>query len=107
MQDSKQDKLFRCSLYVRVSTSDKGQSTDDQLIELREYAARRQWQVVGEYTDHGVSGALDRRPALDKLMAEVRKRRTDGVVCCKLDRLGRSMKHLVNLLGEFEALVTG
>ena len=54
--------------------------------------------------DHGVSGAKDRRPALDKLLKDARRRRVDVVVCWRLDRLGRNLKHLITLLDEFAAL---
>ena len=57
--------------------------------------------------EHGVSGAKDRRPVLDQLLADVRRRRFDAVVCWKLDRLGRNMRHLVTLLDELRALNVG
>ena len=57
--------------------------------------------------EHGVSGAKDRRPVLDRLLADVRRRRFDAVVCWKLDRLGRNMRHLVTLLDELRALDVG
>jgi DNA invertase Pin-like site-specific DNA recombinase len=58
----------RCALYARVSTLD--QQSENQLAELRAYIATRQWTLVGEFQDEGVSGAKDRRPALDRLMAD-------------------------------------
>jgi len=91
-------------LYTRVSTSGKGQNTEVQARELREYATRRGWDVVQEYTDNGVCGAKESRPALDRLMQDARRRKFDGVLCWKLDRIGRSLKHLVNLLAELEAV---
>jgi DNA invertase Pin-like site-specific DNA recombinase len=66
-----------------------------QLRELREYCERRGWIVAREYVDTGVSGAKDSRPELNRLMADAFKR--------KLDRFGRSLRHLVNALAEFEA----
>jgi len=95
---------MKIALYTRVSTSGKGQDTEVQARELREYATRRGWDVVQEYTDNGVSGAKESRPALDRLMQDARRRKFDGVVCWKLDRIGRSLKHLVNLLAELEAV---
>ncbi len=95
---------MKVALYTRVSTSGKGQDTEVQARELREYATRRGWDVVQEYTDNGVSGAKENRPALDRLMLDARRRKFDGVLCWKLDRIGRSLKHLVNLLAELEAL---
>jgi DNA invertase Pin-like site-specific DNA recombinase len=79
----------RCALYSRVSTAD--QSVDLQLNDLRIYAERRGWEVLGEFTDHGVSGSRDRRPALDKMMAAAHERRVDAVVVWKIDRFGRSL----------------
>ena len=67
------------------------------------YIAARGWSAV-EYVDRGVSGAKDRRPALDQLLAEARRRRFDVLVCWRLDRLGRSLKHLITLLEELQAL---
>jgi len=95
---------MRVGLYGRVSTSDKGQNVDMQLRELREYCERRGWQIIAEYADVGVSGAKDSRPQLDKMMADAHKRRFDVVAVWKFDRFGRSLKHLVNALSEFESL---
>lgn len=91
----------RAGLYVRVSTAD--QATENQLAVLRAFAAARGWRVT-EFVDHGVSGAKERRPALDALMAAARARKIDVVVCVKLDRLARSVHHLVAMATEFEAL---
>jgi DNA invertase Pin-like site-specific DNA recombinase len=94
----------RAAIYVRVSTSD--QHLEPQLDPLRAHAAARGW-AVQEFRDHGVSGAKDRRPALDELMRAVRRREVDVVVVAKLDRLARSVRHLVELAGEFDALGVG
>jgi DNA invertase Pin-like site-specific DNA recombinase len=75
-----------------------------QLRELREYAARREWEIAGEYTDHGVSGSRDSRPELNRLMADAQQRRFDAVLVWKVDRFGRSLRHLVNALAELGAL---
>ena len=75
-----------------------------QLRELREYADRRQWEITEIYTDTGVSGSNDSRPALNRLMADACRRRFDSVLVWKLDRFGRSLRHLVNALAELEAL---
>jgi DNA invertase Pin-like site-specific DNA recombinase len=87
--------IMRAAIYVRVSTSD--QQPENQLQELRRYVAARGWAAV-EYVDRGVSGAKDRRPALDQLMADAKRRNVDVVVCWKLDRFGRSLAHLVNAI---------
>lgn len=75
-----------------------------QLDVLREYASRRELEVVGEFVDHGVSGARDQRPELDRLMAAARQRRVDVVLVYRFDRFARSVRHLVTALDEFEAL---
>jgi DNA invertase Pin-like site-specific DNA recombinase len=93
----------RLALYARVSTL-VGQSPEMQLVELREYAARRGWQVVEEYVDHGVSGAKESRPALNRLMTDAKQRRFDAVAVWKIDRFGRSLRHLVNSIAELENL---
>jgi DNA invertase Pin-like site-specific DNA recombinase len=94
---------MRVALYARVSTLN-GQNPETQLIELREYASRREWIVEGEYVDTGVSGSKDSRPSLNRLMAHAHQRRFDGIVVWKLDRFGRSLKHLVTAIAELEAL---
>jgi len=88
------------ALYVRVSTSE--QDVQMQVDELRVEAQRRGWKIVGTYTDEGVSGSRERRPQLDRLLAEVRAGKLDVVAVWKLDRLGRSMQHLVQLLDTFK-----
>lgn len=93
--------MMRAAIYARVSTSD--QTCENQLLELRRYCAARGW-AVKEYVDSGVSGAKDRRPALDALAKDARRRRVDVLVCWRLDRLGRSLKHLVMLLDELQAV---
>jgi DNA invertase Pin-like site-specific DNA recombinase len=91
----------RVGLYCRVSTT--GQTAENQLLALRSFAVARGWAVT-EFVDHGVSGAKEKRPALDALHAAVRARRLDVVACVKLDRLARSVRHLVAMVREFEAL---
>jgi len=94
---------MRAALYARVSTS-AGQDPTMQLRELREYCDRRGWQIGAEFTDVGVSGSKERRPQLDQLLAGCRKRRFDAVVVYRYDRFARSLRQLVNALGEFDAL---
>src|SRR6266571_1355845 len=96
---------MRVAIYCRVSTKKKEQNTDTQLFPLREHVQHRQgWTVAGEYIDRGVSGAKDRRPQLDALMAAARARTIDAVLVFKLDRFGRSLRHLVNAISEFQDL---
>jgi DNA invertase Pin-like site-specific DNA recombinase len=94
---------MKAAIYARVSTRDKGQDLNTQLLPLREYAQRRGFTVEQEYTDHGIGGSKDRRPALDKLMKAARAREFDAVLVFKLDRFGRSLQHLTAALGEFKA----
>src|SRR5712691_2329379 len=92
---------MRAALYARVSTLE--QEPENQLQELRRYLDARDW-TAAEYVDRGVSGARDRRPALDDLLRDARRRRFDVLVCWRLDRLGRNLKHLITLLDELQAL---
>jgi DNA invertase Pin-like site-specific DNA recombinase len=75
-----------------------------QLRELRQFAGARGWQIADEYVENGVSGSKDSRPELNRLMADAKKRKFDAVLVWKLDRFGRSLRHLVNALAEFESL---
>ena len=94
---------MRAAIYARVSTSN-GQSPEMQTRELREYCERRGWDVAGEYVDAGFSGTKDRRPELDRLMADAHKRRFDAVIVWKFDRFARSVSHLLRALETFQAL---
>jgi DNA invertase Pin-like site-specific DNA recombinase len=93
-------KPVRAAVYARVSTAD--QTAENQLAELRRYVEARGWPAV-EFVDQGISGAKDRRPALDDLVRDAKRRRFDVLVCWRLDRLGRNLKHLVTLLDELQA----
>jgi DNA invertase Pin-like site-specific DNA recombinase len=93
--------IRRCAIYARVSTFE--QTAENQLAELRRYVEARGW-AAQEYVDEGVSGAKDRRPALDDLLRDAKRRRFDVVVCWRLDRLGRNLKHLITLLEDLQAL---
>src|SRR5580765_7630236 len=94
----------RVAIYARVSTINTHQDVAPQLSELREYANHRDWKIVEEYKDEGVSGSKDSRPALNKLMSDAKRRRFDVVLVSKLDRFGRSLRQLVNALAELEAV---
>lgn len=91
---------MKTAIYTRVST-DK-QTDDSQLNELREYCQRRNWLNAVEYRDV-ISGASISRQALDRLMSHVRRGKLDVIVCFKLDRLGRSLPHLAQIVGELTA----
>ncbi len=94
--------IARVALYARVSTCN-GQDPEMQLSELREYASRRGWTITSEYVDQGVSGSKESRPELNQLMADAHRRKFDAVLVWKIDRFGRSLKHLVNALADLGA----
>jgi DNA invertase Pin-like site-specific DNA recombinase len=94
-------KSKRVAIYCRVSTSD--QNPDLQQNELREYCQFRKWDIVEAFTDT-MSGAKDRRPALDKMLAEARRGRFDVIVVWRFDRFARSTSHLLRSLEEFQSL---
>ena len=96
--------MKRAILYLRVSTID--QTTANQERELREVAERAGWEVVNVYRDHGISGSRgrDKRPAFDALHRAAARREFDIVMAWSVDRLGRSLKDLVNFLEELRAL---
>ena len=92
---------MKAALYARVSTLD--QEPENQLAELRRYVDARGW-TAQEFIDKGISGAKQRRPALDALIKDAKRRRFDVVVCWRLDRLGRNLRHLILLIDELHAL---
>ena len=85
---------MRVALYARVSTLN-GQHPEMQLAELREYASRRGWEISGEYLYEGVSGSKESRPELNHLMSDSPLRQFDMVLVWKIDRFGRSLRHLL------------
>ena len=93
---------MRVALYGRVSTAE--QNAAMQIEELRAYCARRQWDIVEEFIDAGVSGSKESRPALNRLLADAKRRRFDTVLVYRYDRFARSLRQLVNALAEFDAL---
>ena len=90
---------MRAAIYARVSTLD--QTAENQLLELRCYIEARGWTGT-EFVDRGVSGAKDKRPALDALLKDGKRRRFDVLVCWRLDRLGRNLRHLVTMLEDLQ-----
>ena len=86
----------KVAIYARVSTDE--QTVDPQLRDLREYAANRGWRDVEEFVDVGVSGAKDSRPAWNHLWDAIQKGRVKVLIVHALDRLGRSLPHLVKIL---------
>jgi DNA invertase Pin-like site-specific DNA recombinase len=92
----------KIALYTRVSTQD--QSVEMQITDLRRYCEQRGFQIFKEYSDQGISGTKDKRPALDELMSDAKKRKFDAVLCWRFDRFARSTKHLITALEEFRHL---
>ena len=95
---------MRAALYARVSTTNHGQDVGMQTRDLEQFTAARGWNLVDSYLDIGISGTKDRRPALDRLMADAHKRKFDTVIVWKFDRFARSVSHLLRALETFQAL---
>ena len=91
----------RAALYCRVSTGD--QHLETQLLDLRELAKQRGFEIVGEYTDV-ISGAKAKRPGLDRLMGDARRRRFDVVLVAAFDRIARNVRHFLDVLDELSHL---
>jgi DNA invertase Pin-like site-specific DNA recombinase len=96
--------LPRVAIYARVSTTNHGQDVSLQTRELEQFAQARGWHLVDSYLDLGISGTKDKRPELDRLMADAHKRRFDVVTVWKFDRFARSVSHLLRALENFNAL---
>lgn len=94
--------MKRAVLYARVSTND--QNCDTQLLDLRQLAGQRGFEIVETYLDHGISGTRARRPGLDKLMADASRHRFDVVLVWAADRLARSVRHFLETLDELNRL---
>jgi len=94
----------RVALYARVSTSH--QTVENQLAELREIAHRQGWSIVAELSDEGISGSKgrDKRPAFDQLLKRATRREFDLIMVWAIDRLGRSIQHLVGFMNELQSL---
>ena len=94
---------MKAAIYTRVSTN--GQTVKNQLIELRAVAERKGWEVVAEYADKGISGAKGReeRPGLDSMMIAANRKEFDILMAWSIDRLGRSLIHLLQTMNELHA----
>ncbi len=92
----------RAALYARVSTKQHGQDPETQLMPLRDYSEARGFLVASEYVDLGWSGSKERRPQLDRLMADVRAGKISHVIVARFDRFARSVRHLLKALEEFQ-----
>jgi DNA invertase Pin-like site-specific DNA recombinase len=91
----------RAAIYARVSTGD--QHLETQLLDLREMAKQRGYEIVHEYSDI-ISGAKSKRPGLDQLMADARRRRFDIVLVAAFDRIARNVRHFLDVLDELNHL---
>lgn len=91
----------RAAIYASLNKLD-GRSAEEQLIELRDYAARRHWHAFSEYVDLYTSASKS-RPELNRLLADAERHRFDVVLCWKLDRFGASLKHLLNALTDLDS----
>jgi DNA invertase Pin-like site-specific DNA recombinase len=97
--------MKRAAIYARVSTRNGHQDPETQLLALRQVAERAGWEIVGEYVDHGISGAKgrDKRPEFDRMLKDATRRQFDLVMAWSVDRLGRSLQDLVAFLGDLHA----
>jgi DNA invertase Pin-like site-specific DNA recombinase len=95
---------LRAALYLRVSTSN--QTTENQRIDLEKVATNRGWQIVETFRDEGISGSKNRtdRPALDRMLKEAVRRKFDLIAVWSIDRLGRSLQHLIETVNELQAV---
>jgi len=96
-------KKKQVALYARVSTD--GQTTENQLLELRAVAERNGWEIIKEYVDHGISGSKGRteRPELDAMLKASVRKEFDLIMSWSVDRLGRSLQHLLEFLTEIHS----
>ena len=93
---------MKVAIYCRVSTVE--QSSAMQVAELRAYCERRGWEIAEEFIDAGVSGSRESRPALNRLLADAKRRKFDAVLVYRYDRFARSLRQLVNALAELDAM---
>lgn len=94
----------KVAIYARVSTD--GQTTDNQLLELKKVLSKSGWELVDTYIDEGISGSKgrDKRPELDRMLKDAVRRKFDVVMSWSVDRLGRSLQDLLHLLSELHSI---
>ena len=92
--------MKKVAIYCRTSMAD--QNPETQKVALKEYCARMEYKVVDEYVDNGYSGKDNNRPEFERLLADIRSNKVKCVMVYKLDRIGRSLQHLINLFSEFK-----
>ena len=98
---------MKAAIYARVSTTNHGQDVTMQTRELEQFSVARGWNLVDSYLDIGISGTKDKRPQLDRLMADAHRRKFDVVIVWKFDRFARSVSHLLRALETFSSLGIG
>lgn len=103
IEKSKKRLKPRVAIYARVSTFEKGQDPETQLIQLREYVERREFELVDTFVDYA-SGKTENREQYQAMLQLVRKRKIDVVLVWRYDRFARSTQALVNALSEFKSL---
>ena len=94
--------MSKAALYVRVSTPD--QHVESQSYDLRQLAAQRGFEVVHEYEDRGISGTKARRPGLDALMADARRKKFSVVLVAAFDRIARSTRNFLQIIDELDSM---
>jgi DNA invertase Pin-like site-specific DNA recombinase len=94
--------MKKCAIYVRVSTP--GQHVESQLYDLRELAAQKGYEIVHEYEDRGVCGKKARRPGLDALMADARRKKFSVVLVAAFDRIARSTRNFLQIVDELDSM---
>ena len=94
----------KVAIYARVSTD--GQTTDNQVLELKSVLSKCGWDLVDSYIDEGISGSKgrDKRPELDRMLKDAVRRKFDVVMAWSVDRLGRSLQDLISLLNELHSM---
>ena len=92
---------LRAALYARVSTLDKGQDPETQMLKLRTWAVVRGYEIAGEYVDYA-SGKDDNRPQFQKMIEDARKRKFSLVIVVRLDRMMRSLTNMLKVLETFD-----
>jgi len=90
----------KVALYIRTSMQDQNPQT--QILALKDYCQRMKHEVCGEYIDSGFSGKTDKRPEFERLITDVRTGKVNCILVYKLDRIGRSLRHLLDLFAEFQ-----
>jgi DNA invertase Pin-like site-specific DNA recombinase len=91
---------MKAGIYLRVSTRDK-QSVGMQEKSIKDFCEREQIEITKIYSDVGESGSKESRPEFDNLLNDMRNKKFDCIIVYKLDRIGRSISHLLKLFEEF------